>query len=93
MRHYKQIPAEDTQIFLDWLGATQRSMQFIMDQHKNRQYWTEIEPRAWKFSGLSDFHKEIEGKMPAQALKMFKAEDSLESEKRASYISVNKGFP
>lgn len=95
VRKYEQIPVKYSQLLLDWLGITPRSMIFLMDQWRNKKYWNQPKFGQWAFNGLSvqqvvDSIKVSEGH---EAADLFKANDSLESDKDAKYITIGKGWP
>lgn len=95
VRHHEQAPVEYIQLFMDWLGVTQRSLEFIMDQHRNPNFWNPIEFGKWEFNGWSTRHdfdtvRHIDSNdMPVN----FRANDKFEFDRDAKYITIGKGFP
>lgn len=81
--------------FCEWLGITKRSLQFMIDQHRNPQFWHQIEPNKWKFNGWSvqnNYNQLIEDdlmKLP----NIFEANSLLEYNREAQYITIGKGYP
>ncbi|CAN6134415.1 WbuX, N-acetyl sugar amidotransferase [Methylophilaceae bacterium] len=93
VRKYEQIPVKYSQLLLDWLGITPRSMRFLMDQWRNEKYWNQPEFGQWEFNGLSA-QQEAENLKADQghnAAALFQANDKLESDKDGKYITIGKG--
>lgn len=79
--------------FCKWLGVTPRSLQFLLDQHRNSKFWTPVKPGLWEFAGLSrkrDPVKELSDRIPPN---IFKATHTLECGRDAKYITIGKGWP
>jgi N-acetyl sugar amidotransferase len=95
VRHHEKSPVEYAQIFMDWLGLTQRSLQFIMDQHRNPRFWNQPEFGQWEFNGWSVQHYsngyEHQGNCPLPDI--FEVNDKLEYDRDAKYITIGKGWP
>lgn len=95
VRCHEQVPAEYSQLFLDWLGVTQQSLQLIMNLHRNLDFWNQVEFGKWKFNGWStrqDFngHGCIER---CKLSKIFEVNDKLDYDQDAKYITVGRGYP
>ena len=93
MKH-EQVPSEYPQLFLEWLGITPRSMQFLMDQHRNHNFWCEPEFGQWKFNGWS-VQQDLNCMRSAEAFvgsDFFEANDQLEADRDAKYIAIGKGW-
>jgi N-acetyl sugar amidotransferase len=94
VRRHELAPVEYLQLFLDWLGITQRSLQFIMDQHRNPKFWNQPEFGKWVFNGWSSRHNvsNLETGEHQGLLEAFEVNDSLEYDRDAKYITVGKGW-
>ena len=95
VRSHEQAPVEYSQLFLDWLGVTQRSLQFIMNQHRNSNFWNQPEFGKWEFNGCS-VRQELNGPGTIQSSalpEIFEANDKLEYDRDAKYITIGKGYP
>lgn len=81
--------------FLEWLGVTERSLQFIMDQHRNKSYWKQPEFGKWEFDGWSSQQGDNGGADDGQAAfaEKFEVNSRLEYDRDAKYITVGKGYP
>ena len=82
-------------LFLKWLGVTERSLQFVMDRHRNKSYWSQPEFGMWKFNGWSA--KQVSDSSSSYSHSTFEekfhANRLLEYDREAKYIIVGKGYP
>ena len=95
VRHHEQASVEYSQLFLSWLGVTQRSLQFIMNQHRNQKFWNQAKFGIWEFNGWSALQNEvshINGKS-IDLQNIFYANNKLEYNSDAKYITIGKGYP
>jgi N-acetyl sugar amidotransferase len=94
VKKYEQVPPEYQQLFLDWLGVNKRSLQFIMDQHRNLNFWDQPEFGKWKFNGWSlRQHSKCEAADGSpDVTSIFQSNDKLECNQDAKYITVGKGW-
>ncbi len=94
VRQYENRAPEHMDIFCKWLGVTPRSLQFLMDLHRNPKYWREESFGQWKFSGwsardLTSANDTIRGAGDCE----FTANSTLDSHNHPQYIVIGKGFP
>ena len=91
---HELAPVEYLQLFLDWLGIPERSLQFIMDQHRNPKFWKQPEFGKWEFHS-SNVRQDFNSFLPNESYelpKVFEINDKLENDLDAKYITVGKGF-
>lgn len=95
VRRYEQLPAEYTQLFCEWLGVSQRSLQFLLDQHRNPRFWKESAPGQWQFHGLSTLQESITGSLIPDAVVngSFTANAVIDGRGTQEYITIGKGYP
>lgn len=94
VRRHEMAPLSYLPQFCEWLGITERSLQFILDQHRNPAYWTQSSPGHWEFHGWSTHAAEVQDPShPQPAEGWFSANDRLERDGDARYIVVGKGYP
>jgi N-acetyl sugar amidotransferase len=95
VRYHEHSSTEYSALFSEWLGIKPKGLQFIMDQHRNPDYWLQSEFRRWTFNGWSAQHCSKGGVDCPQTLSMeaFEANSSLEYDRAAKYITVGKGYP
>ena len=95
VRKHEQAPLKYLDLFCEWMGVTSRSLQFLMDRHRNPNYGTESSPNNWTFSGWSSRSDSVieknSGEVKPEA--RFSANDVLEYQERAQYVVVGKGWP
>ena len=91
----EQVFIHYSQLFLEWLGINQRSLQFIIDQHRNPRFWNQPTFGNWEFNGLSlqNSHCDPVFNELSEPSIIFKANNSLEATRPAKYITIGKGFP
>lgn len=92
IKKYEQVPVKYQRQFLDWLGITDLSLNFIMNQHRNPNHWNQLEQTKWAFNGLS-IRNPILSDYTAVGKELFIATDTLELDKRVEYITYGKGWP
>lgn len=88
VRQHEQAPLRSLDLFCEWLGVTPRGLQFMLDQHRNPHYWTEVSPGSWQYHGWSHFAKETSSRRMDGD---FMATSSLEDGKNKAYIVIGKG--
>lgn len=95
VRQHELAPLSYLHQFCEWLGITPRSLQFMMDQHRNPRFWHQITPGKWEFNGWSVQNCSNQSiKDNSQELpNIFKANNSLEYGQDATYITIGKGYP
>jgi len=76
--------------FCGWLGLTQRSLQFMMDQCRNPRYWTQSRPGEWAFRRSSERQDWIES---TELQNIFIENDKLKCNQEFEYITIGKGWP
>lgn len=79
--------------FCEWLGITPRSLQFLLDQHRNPKFWTLVKPGAWKFEGWSQKRDSVSELSDRTLPGIFEATYTLECGRDAKYITIGKGWP
>lgn len=95
VRKYEQAPLKYLDQFCEWLGVNQRSMLFLLDQHRNSRFWIKTTPGNWKFNGwsvqqLRDRSANPEGE---DLSNIFESNDNLEYNREPKYITIGKGWP
>ena len=94
VREHEQKPIKYLEQFCDWLGVPPRALNFMLDQHRNLDFWKQIGPTKWEFKGISALQKDNEEQIDGQGMKeTFVATNSLECNKDSKYITIGKGWP
>lgn len=90
VRRHEQAQLNYLQYFCDWLGVTERGLQFMLDQHRNRRFWQEDEPGTWHFRGWSSLQQDV-GSDTTYVDAGFTSNSSMEIDGLKGYITVGKG--
>ena len=53
VRKYELNPPKYINLFCNWLGVNEKSLDFVLNRNRNNQFWEEKENNKWKFKGLS----------------------------------------
>ena len=93
VKQYEQIPLKYNSLFCKWLGVNERSLQFLMDQHRNPLFWSQVAPGEWLFNGLSVRQNTSESQTFQNQIINFQTNDKLERNSIAQYITIGKGYP
>lgn len=94
---YELAPLAYIDQFCEWLGMTPRSLEFMLNQHRNPEFWQQIEPDKWKFNGWSQQRNDNQSIQdnynPLKSPIIFEANSLLEYKQEAKYITIGKGYP
>jgi N-acetyl sugar amidotransferase len=91
VRKYEQAPLKYLNFFCEWLGVSPHSLQFILDQHRNPRFWTQIKHGVWQFNGWSEQNtNEVASKNDTI---LYEVNDTIEYNKSAKYITIGRGWP
>jgi N-acetyl sugar amidotransferase len=92
VRRYEQAPVRFSGLFQKWLGVTEASLQFLMDEHRNPKFWNPAGPGVWTFNGASARETTTlpNGAQPVGA--GFQATNAWDMD-GAAYIVIGKGYP
>lgn len=95
VRAHEQRPPRYEDLFCKWLGIDRRGLQFLLDRHRNPEFWTETRPRVWEFRGWSSLPRPEADVAPSfrQTGPEFEANSTLQRGKADGYIIVGRGFP
>lgn len=89
----EQQPPEYVKLFCDWLGVTPRSLQFLMDRHRNPLYWHQPKPGRWEFRGWSTLQDQEPEARELSGDAVFRANASIDTRPDPRYIVFGKGHP
>jgi hypothetical protein len=82
---------------MDWLGVNERSLQFVMDQHRNPSFWNQPSFGQWEFNGWSvkqdSNYNHMDSDKNKSDKKIFEVNDKLELNQSLRYITIGKGWP
>ena len=94
VRKHELAPLTYLRQFCEWLGITERSLQFMIDQHRNPRFWNQITPSQWEFNGWSVNNRASPTNPDYQDLYLdiFKSNNSLDNNQLSKYITFGKGY-
>jgi len=90
VRKYEMAIPGHLDKFYEWLGVTPRGLNFVLDQHRNRKFWTQ-ENNNWVFRGISTFFDK-DDVFDVKKKIFFVNSDSLDSREKSKYVTFGKGF-
>lgn len=88
VRWYEDAPLRYLDLFCEWLGVDQRALQFMIDQHRNPRFWSQVSPGRWIWKA-----EPVGDSGPVDGIIDFQAHRTFEGEDRRGYITVGKGYP
>jgi N-acetyl sugar amidotransferase len=90
VKKHEQEPLKYIDLFEEWLGVKSKSLQFLIDQHRNPEFWKHVYPNEWIFNGWSTQDDEnIDGKNVEIE---FNGNSILEHKHERKYIVFGKGY-
>ena len=91
VKKYETNQPEYVDLFCNWLGISEQSLNFVIDQHKNPKFWQKMGKGKWKFKGLSN---NFVTKQKVKGVNVqFKTNSKLEYNQNSNYITIGKGYP
>ena len=95
VRQYERSSPKYDDQFCEWLGVKPRSLQFMLDQHRNPRFWEETSPGSWVFKGWSTLEHRIQhnNSSAINPGALFEVNDKLERNSESKYITLGKGWP
>lgn len=95
VRKHEAAPLQHLDKFCQWLGVDRLGLQFMLDEHRNPQFWTEEKPGRWRFHGWSTMASPVAAANPApvRSDREFITTDTLQLDKPDKYIVIGRGFP
>ena len=91
---HDQQPVPHLEQFSQWLGIEQRSLNFIMDQHRNKSIWMQASDKTWMRREKCDDPSEIFRASPDLGVLIdFRIGRTKELYLHGKYITIGKGWP
>lgn len=92
VKHFQNKSLNHQSKFCDWIGIDERSLHFILEQHRNKNLWSEISAGQWHLNSYLDNLKSIETSDGADNIN-FEINSTLTMGKKDEYITIGKGYP
>lgn len=89
--HHEGRPLRHLGKFCDWLGITERGLEFTVNQHRNPRVWEQGAPGQWKL--VSQDMEAPQESTPGDVDLGFASDANLENGEQDRYVVVGKGYP
>jgi len=90
VKKHEQKPLKYEGLFLEWLGMKSKSLDFILDQNRNSDYWNYLGKNIWEFNGWSKQQNNIKKQNISKC--SFMANATIECDLEKKYIVIGKGW-
>jgi N-acetyl sugar amidotransferase len=92
VRAYEEVPPAYPDKLLEWLGMTPKGLNFILDQHRSKQFWRDYAPgRYERVNPAAD--SDLALAAAGEAATDFAAASQLDYTGQDRYIIIGKGYP
>jgi len=92
VRKHELVDLQFSKLFCEWIGITEKALEFIIDQHRNPLFWDQIEPRKWIFKGWSTMQKDVK-EASKDSLHFIDNSRLQYSSAVNNYVTIGKGWP
>jgi N-acetyl sugar amidotransferase len=99
VKKYRDLKPKNLKLFLDWIGITENSFHFLIDQHRNKNIWERDENWNWKL--INENLPGNESEYEIEKARLSQTEDKCEFQitpskrpnyKDDKYILIGKGY-
>ena len=91
VRKYEGGQTQYLDLFREWLGIEQSGLNFMINEHRNRNFWMEAAPGEWTRLPVAEAPAcdiaAVEERLD------FRAQRALDYTERGRYITIGKGYP
>ena len=87
--HHQTFAPSYVHMFCEWLGINQKSLEFVLDRHRNKNIWKQNCDRDWILKN----EKKIVPKNKFLKDMLFLQNSSLARDIGDGYITIGKGYP
>ena len=95
VKKFELVDPSYIDLFCKWLNITERGLNFIINRHKNKIFWEEVDINKWKFKGLSNFLEKNNEKIKKNLVNfnnLFIKNNKLDFNEKSKYITFGKGI-
>lgn len=92
VRHHEIQPARYLDLFANWLGMDNASLQFMLNQQRNPRHWQTSSPGEWQFKGWSTLADDSAVSPVVEGFE-WQQHSQLEHDQGRKYIILGKGYP
>lgn len=87
--YHQQFNPSYLDLFCKWLGVNQKSLQYVIDMHRNKDIWEQDSNRNWEFK--NKLNAQVETMFSDK--KPFIENSSFARDIHDDYITIGKGYP
>ena len=94
INEYISNKPKNINLFLNWLGITENSFYYIVDQHRNKSFWKRNEQWDWQYLGKFKFINQDSNQFNSDLKKIFDLPDvkrKISTDKKEEYILIGRG--
>lgn len=91
VKQMERIEVSNIKKFTEWLGVNEHAFHFILNQHKNKNFWTQKNFNDWHFHGLSDLQN-INNNSVIDHKKIKFIDKESNYNESSEYITIGKGY-
>ncbi|MBB1287123.1 N-acetyl sugar amidotransferase [Flavisolibacter sp. BT320] len=98
VKKYTPVAPENLALFLDWLGITKNSFDYLIDQHRNKNLWQR--DMNWEWEVKENLIPPVDEDTAAVSLPLLETwhdfiitEPKTSTDRKAAYILIGKGYP
>ena len=88
---YSHVEPPDLDLFCEWLGVDRRALQFVVDRHRNKRFWEEVEPGRWAARNSVTGGGSTVGQ--SNSIFGFIENSKLDNDGSRRYVTIGKGYP
>lgn len=94
VKKYEKKPLMHLNKFSEWIGIDHHGIQFILNQHRNKNVWNEVEPNIFKRKALKykNTYPITRNTNKIKDINFIK-NSSLQDQMEDRYITIGKGYP
>jgi N-acetyl sugar amidotransferase len=99
INQYTNIQPKNLQLFLNWIGITENSFHYLLDQHRNKKFWHRNESWEWELKSELNYANLKDMELEDAILPKLKNFESFiltptknSSDKKNQYILIGKGY-
>ncbi len=99
INHYTPIQPKNLQLFLNWIGITKNSFYYLIDQHRNKNFWYRDKDWNWVLRDFFNREEVFSSEIEKNRLKLVETftpfqitPSKTSSDKNDDYILVGRGY-
>lgn len=90
VQHYQFQPAEHLNLMSEWLGVEEKSLHFVLNLFRNKEFWQSDDRGQWSWKKIG---ASSTVSPPSEDCISFVSNASLSLDRSHTYITIGKGWP